>query len=84
MNFAAVQSTLLIHACRMSQNSLVSASYCIYFARSKSILGLNVLLCADRLQSNIDDILSGSSNHIVHSHYNSSIADDQHAYQFFV
>jgi len=40
-------------------------------------LGVNVLFCADQFQSNIDDIFSGSSNHIVHSHNSSSIADAQ-------
>jgi len=60
-------------------NKLIShiASYCKHCARSKSPRGLNVLFSADRFQSNIDDILSGSSNHTVHSHYNSSIADAQ-------
>ena len=38
---------------------------------------LNILLCADRYQTNIDDILSGSSSYIVHSHHNHSIADVQ-------
>ena len=40
-------------------------------------MGLNILFCADRYQTNIDDILSGSSNYIVHSHYNRSIVDVQ-------
>ena len=61
----------------------IVASYCIHFARCKSPMGLNILLCADRYQTNIDDILSGSSNYIVHSHYNRSIADVQlHASNF--
>ena len=37
----------------------------------------NILFCADRYQTNIDDILSGSSNYIVYSHYNRSLADVQ-------
>ena len=46
-------------------------------------MGLNILFCADRFQTNIDDILSGSSNYIVHSYYNRSIADVQlHASSF--
>ena len=53
------------------------ASYCIHFARCKSPIGSNILFCADRYQTNIDDILSGSSNYTVHSHYNRSIADVQ-------
>jgi len=40
-------------------------------------MGLNILFCADRFQTNIDDIHNGSSNYIVHSYYNRSIADDQ-------
>jgi hypothetical protein len=36
-----------------------------------------VLFCADRFQSNVDDILSGSSNHIVQSYYNSLLSDAQ-------
>jgi len=37
----------------------------------------NILLCADRFQTNIDGILNRSSNYIVHSYYNLSIADVQ-------
>ena len=37
----------------------------------------NILFCADRYQTNIDDILGGYTNYIVHSHYNRSIADVQ-------
>ena len=61
------------------ESKLISkiASYCIHFARCKSPMGLNILFCADRCQTDIDDILSGSSNYIVHSHYNRSIADIQ-------
>ena len=40
-------------------------------------MGLNILFCADRYQTNINDILSGSSNYIVNSHYNRSIVDVQ-------
>jgi len=40
-------------------------------------MGLNILYCADRFQTNIDGILSSSSNYIVHSYYNRSIADVQ-------
>jgi len=53
------------------------ASYCIHFARCNSPMGLNILLCADRFQTNIDGIINGSSNYIVHSYYNRSIADVQ-------
>jgi hypothetical protein len=35
------------------------------------------LFCADRYQTTVDDILSGSSNYIVYSHYNRSITDVQ-------
>jgi hypothetical protein len=38
---------------------------------------LNILFCADRFQTNIDGILSGSSNYVVHSQNNRSIADAQ-------
>jgi len=40
-------------------------------------IGLNILFCADRFQTNIDGILNGSYNYIVHSYYNRSIADVQ-------
>ena len=53
------------------------ASYCIHFARFKSPMGSNILFCADRYQTNIDDILSGSSNYIVYSRYICSISDVQ-------
>jgi len=53
------------------------ASYCIDFARCNSPMGLNILFCADRFQTNIDGILNGSCNYIVHSYYNRSIADVQ-------
>jgi hypothetical protein len=36
-----------------------------------------VLFCADRFQSNVDAILSGSSNHIVHSYHHSSLSGAQ-------
>jgi len=45
----------------------------IYYARCNSPIGLNILFCADRFQTNIDGILNGSSN----SYYNRSIADVQ-------
>jgi len=55
------------------------ASYCIglHFARCNSPMGLNILFCTDRFQTNIDGILNGSSYYIVHSYYNRSIADVQ-------
>jgi len=40
-----------------------------------AVMGLNILFCAALIQTNIDGILNGSSNYIVHSHYNRSIAD---------
>ena len=40
-------------------------------------MGSNILFCADRYQTIIDDILGGSSNYIVSSHYNRSIVDVQ-------
>ena len=40
-------------------------------------MGSNILFCADQYQTTIDDILSGSSDYIVYSHYNRSIADVQ-------
>jgi len=40
-------------------------------------MGQNILICTDRFQTNIDGILNGSSNYIVHSYYNCSIADVQ-------
>jgi len=60
-----------------SQFTSQIASYCIDFARCNSPIGLNILLCADRFQTNIDGILNSSSNYIVHSYYNRSIADVQ-------
>jgi len=46
-------------------------------------MGLNILFCADRYQSNVVNILSGSSNYIVQSYYNRSIADaEQRASSF--
>ena len=36
-----------------------------------------MLFCADRFQSNVDDILIGSSNRIIHSYYNSSVSEAQ-------
>jgi len=53
------------------------ASSCIHFARCNSPMGLNILFCADRFKTNIDGILHGYSNYIVHSYYNRSIADVQ-------
>ena len=66
-------------SCVSHESKLTSqiASYCIHFARCKSPMGSNMLFCADRYQTNIDDILSGSSNYIVYSHYNCSISDVQ-------
>jgi len=44
-------------------------------------MGLNILF--NRLKTKIDGILHGSSNYIVHSYYNRSIADVQlHASSF--
>jgi len=40
-------------------------------------MGLNILFCADQFKTNIDGILHDSSNYIVHSYYNRSIADVQ-------
>jgi hypothetical protein len=34
-----------------------------------------VLFCTDRFQSNVDDILSGSSDHIVPSCYNNPVSE---------
>ena len=46
-------------------------------------MGLNIVFCTDRYQTSIDDIRSCSSEYIVHSHYNRSIADVQlRAYSF--
>ena len=72
------QKLTRIH-CVSHESKLISqvASYCIYFARCKSPMGSNMLFCADRYQTNIDNILSGSSNYIVYSHYNRSITDVQ-------
>jgi len=53
------------------------ASYCIHLARCNSPMGLNILFSADIFQTNIDGILNGSSDYIVHSYYNHSIADVQ-------
>ena len=36
-----------------------------------------MLFCADRFQSNVGDILNASSEHVIHSHYNSSLSDAQ-------
>jgi hypothetical protein len=64
-------------SCVLHESKFISqiASYCICFARSKSPPGLNVLFCADRFQSNVDDILSGSPNHIVHSYFKNSVSE---------
>jgi len=64
-------------SCVSHKSKLISqiASYGIHFARCKSPMGLNILFCADRYQSNVVNILSGSSNYIVQSYYNRSIAD---------
>jgi hypothetical protein len=66
-------------SCVSHESKLISqiASYCIHFARCKSPMGSNILFCADRYQTNIDGILSGSSNYIVYSHYDRSIVDVQ-------
>jgi len=40
-------------------------------------MGLNILFCADHFKTNLDGMLHGSSNYIVHSYYNRSIADVQ-------
>jgi len=40
-------------------------------------MGLNILFCANRFETNIDGILNGSYNYIVHSYYNRSIANVQ-------
>jgi len=60
-----------------SQFISLIASYCIHFARCNSPMCLNILFCADRFKTSIDGILHGSSNYIVHSYYNCSIADIQ-------
>jgi len=66
-------------SCVSHESQFISqiASYCIHFVRCNSPIGLNILLCADRFKTNIDGILHGSSNYIVHSYYNRSIADVQ-------
>ena len=66
-------------SCVSHESKLISqiASYCIHFARCKSPMGSNILFCADRYQTNIDNILNGSTNHVVYSHYNRSITDVQ-------
>jgi len=65
-------------SCVLHESQFISqiASYCIHFARCNSPRGLNILFCADRFQTNIDGIFIGSSNYIVHSYYNRSIAND--------
>ena len=77
MNFVVVQSTL--RTCVSHESKLISqiASCGIHFARCNSPMGSNILFCADRYQTNIDNILSGSTNHVVYSHYNRSITDVQ-------
>ena len=57
-------------SCVSRESKLISqiASYCVHFARCKSPMGSNILFCADRYQTNNDDILSDSSNYIVYSH----------------
>jgi hypothetical protein len=66
-------------SCVSHESKLISqiASYCVHLARCKSPMGSNILFCADRYQTNIDNILSGSTNYIVYLHYNRSIADTQ-------
>ena len=79
------RSINFMRSCVSHESKLIStiASHCIHFARCKSPMDLNILFCADRYQTNIDDILSGSSTYIVHSHYNRSIGDIQlHASSF--
>ena len=78
------RSINFMRSCVSHESKLIStiASHCIHFARCKSPMGLNILFCADRYQTNIDDILSGSLfitfiYYIVHSHYNRSIVDVQ-------
>jgi len=66
-------------SCVLHESQFISqiASYCVHFARCNTPMGLNILFCADRFQTDIDGILNGSSNYIVHLYYNRSIADDQ-------
>jgi len=73
------RSVNFARSCISHESQLISqiASYCIYFARCNSPMGLNMLFCADRFQTNIDGILNSSSNYIVHSYYNCSTADVQ-------
>jgi len=66
-------------SCVSHESQFISqiASCCIHFARCNSPMGLNILFCADRFKTNIDGFLHGSSNYIIHSYYNRSIADVQ-------
>ena len=65
--------------CVSHESKLISqiASCGIHFARCNSPMDSNILFCADRYQTNIDNILSGSTNHVVYSHYYRSITDAQ-------
>jgi hypothetical protein len=64
------RSTNFARSCVSHESQLVIqiASYCTHFARCNYSMDLNILFRADRLHTNVDGILSGSSNYIVHSH----------------
>jgi len=67
MNFAAVQLTLCVRACHISQNSLVRLHPIVSTLLVVSHHWVTVLFGADRFQSNIDDIRGNRQSFIGHA-----------------
>ena len=67
-----------VRDCISHESGLVKqiASYGIYYARSESPLGQNMLFCTDRYRSSLNSLLFSSSN-IVNSYVNSTVDDAQ-------
>jgi hypothetical protein len=70
-----IQWTLHRHACHKSQTSLCQIFTVFTLLVVKSPLSLYVLFSDDRFQSNIDNILTGSSNCKLYSHFKSLFID---------
>ena len=64
--------------CTSHESGLIKqiASYGIYYARSESPLGHNMLFCTDRYRSPLDSLLFSSLN-IINSYFDSTVDDAQ-------
>jgi len=73
------RSINFVRACLSHESNLIRqiAVYGVYFARSESPLGRNVLFCVDRYQTSINSIVFESLYNIINLQFHSSVNVEQ-------